>query len=388
MTSPRLRILVVGPPGVDAARAYGGGTGGYTRNMSVYLATLGDGALDLIPFHHSVRGQHRGLANTDPVRMLRDTMAFLIVCLSKRPDAVHVMAQYRGALAREYGQALICRALRIPFGYDVKAGAFASSFEAGSRRYRSLLRRVIASADLLFAEGRDTQAALRAEFGREAVYFPNFVPIEEVPEALPERLARDAIRLLFVGYCYRDKGVFDLVEGARETARAGVALELDLIGAESPDFTAWIDALPDQDGLTVRRHGKRPHEDVLAAMRAADVYAYPTSHPGEGHNNSINEAMMHGLVILTTRQGFLGDVLGGGCAFFLDRVAPASIAAMIGKIASDRAAARQVARAARQRLLEDFTDQAARDRFSNAYGRLLTPGDGAGITLAGTTGAT
>lgn len=365
------RILVVGPPGLSAERVYGGGTGGYTRNMSVYLATLGGKALDLTAFHHSVRGQYRGFGNLGLVRMVRDTTGFLFTCLSKRPDAVHVLAQYRGALVREYGQALICRMLRIPFVYDVKAGAFAKSLELGSPRYRSMLGRLIAATDLLFAEGKKTQEVLKATYGREAVYFPNFVPVDEVPDAVPERLAQDVIRVLFVGYCYREKGVFELVEGTRQAARAGVALELDLIGAESPEFTAWIDALPDQDGLAVHRHGKRPHGDVLAAMKKSDVYAYPTCHPGEGHNNSINEAMMHGLVILTTRQGFLGDVLGDGCAYFLDEVSPDAIAAMIGKIFSDRIAAQQAAHDARQRLLRDFTDTAARARFQAAYLCLL-----------------
>lgn len=374
MSPGRPRILVVGPPGVEAARAYGGGTGGYTRNMSVYLETLGGADVELVAFHHSVRGQARGLAGLGPARMLGDTAGFLRAVMTARPDAVHVLAQYRGALPREWGQALICRALRIPFGYDVKAGAFAASYAGGGRVYRWMLGRVVGAASVVFAEGRATQAVLREAFGREAVYFPNFVPAEEVPETVPARLAGDAIRLLFVGFATRDKGVVELVEGAREAAQAGVVLELDVIGAESPEIAAWLDGLAAVDGLVLRRHGKRPHEAVLAAMREADIYVYPTRHPGEGHNNSINEAMMHGLVIVTTRAGFLGEVLADGAAYFLDKVTPGEIAAALGRIAGDRDGARRVARAARARLREDFTDTAARARFRAAYAGVLPPG--------------
>lgn len=370
MPSP-LCILIVGPPILEASNAYGGGSGGYTRNMSVYLDTLGSKDLELVPYHHSVRGQRRGIANTMPVRMLVDTSSFLYTCLTKRPFAVHILAQYRGALMRELAQSLICRILYIPYGYDVKAGAFVQSFESGTRLYRLMQQGVIVMSSLLFAEGRKTQELLHSRFGRDSVYFPNFVPSSEIPGAIPERLKHDAVRLLFVGYCYRDKGVFELVEGARLAAQGGLILDLDIVGAESEEFSDWFDGLPEQGGLTVRRHGRRSHDEVLAAMQTADVYVYPTSHPGEGHNNSINEAMMHGLVILTTRQGFLGDILGGDCAYFVDRVTADNIACKLREIAMDRDNARRIANKARRRLLDDFTDTLARSRFSNAYSGLL-----------------
>lgn len=347
--------------------------GGYTRNMSVYLAKLGGESLNLKPFYHSVRGQYYGIRNWPPLRMLRDTTAFLFTCLTKRPDAVHVLAQYRGAILRELGQALICRALQIPFGYDVKAGAFASSLETGNWWYRAAVKYVIDTADILFAEGRATQDLLTTVFKREAVYFPNFVPMDEVPSDLPVRLAADTIRVLFVGFCHRDKGVFDLVEGARIAARSGVSLEIDLIGAETAEFTSWIDGLPAEEGFTIRRHGKQPHENVLEAMGTADLYGYLTRHPGEGHNNSINEAMMNGLVILTSRQGFLNDILAGDCALFMDCIDPHTTAAKLCEIADDRTTAREIGQSARRKLLAEYTETTARQRFASAYISILGP---------------
>lgn len=365
------RILVVGPPLTDSNKASGGGTGGYTRNMSVYLARLGCHDLKLTPFYHSVRGQHGMIANTLVVRMFRDTLSFLWTVLTERPDAVHILAQYRSALARELAQVMICRALRVPVGYDVKAGAFAASVAIGTPLYRTLLRRLVSATDLLFAEGRETQRVLRDDFGREALFFPNFVPDDEIPVQVAERLQFASVRLLFVGYAYRGKGIFELVEGARHAARAGMSLELTIIGAEDVEFSTWVSSLSPQEGLVLHRRGKRPHSEVLAAMEMADVYVFPTSHPGEGHSNSINEAMMYGLVILTSRAGFLGDVLNGGAAYFLDRVDPDEIAAKLQHIAAHRDAARAAARTAREKLLAEFTETIARERFSKSYKQLL-----------------
>lgn len=374
MTTQNRRILVVGPPFVNSEKASGGGTGGYTRNMSVYLATLGGDGLDLAPFYHSVRGQHGLVADTLVVRMFRDTLAFLWTVFTERPDAVHILAQYRGALAREFAQVVICRALHIPVGYDVKAGAFVASIANSTPFYRTLLRRLIAGADLVFAEGRETQRVLRDDFGREALFFPNFVPNDDIPLKVAERLRSAVIRLLFVGYAYRGKGIFELVRGVRRAAQAGMSLELTIIGAEDVEFSTWVDALPPQKRLVLHRRGKRPHGDVLAAMEAADVYVFPTDHPGEGHSNSINEAMMYGLVILTSRAGFLVDVLDGGAAYFLDRVDPGEIAAKLQDIAAHRDAARAASRTAREKLLAEFTETIARERFSKVYKQLLDIG--------------
>lgn len=364
-------ILIVGPRSIDSKLAYGGGTGGYTRNLSVYLSTLEGGSLRLRAFRHSVRGEFRGARNLRAARLVLDSTAFFVTCIFKRPSAVHILAQYRGAIFREVVQVLICRLLRIPVGYDVKAGAFVSGWEQGGRVYRAAVRYVINASQLLFVEGKKTQDLLAQEFGRAPLYFPNFVPSKEVPADVPERCAADVIKLLFVGFCCREKGVLELVQGAMLAARTGIKVELNLIGAESQDVDKWLTTLSAHQNMTIIRHGKQPHAKVLAAMQRSDIYVYPTSHAGEGHNNSINEAMMYGLVILTTRQGFLGDILSDNTAFFLDSVDANNVAAGIKAIVEDRSRARKVGIAARNKLLSDYTDDAARSKFVGAYEKLI-----------------
>lgn len=371
MSDAPQKILIVGPALTAGKGAYGGGTGGYTRNLAVYLATLETDTFKLTPFFHSVRGQGGFLSRSLVVRMLRDSVLFLLTCLRHRPSAVHVLAQYRGALPREFVQALICQLLGIAFVYDIKAGAFEHSYRTGNRIYRWMMQTIVRRAALLFAEGKQTVRILRSDFGRDAVHFPNFVATSEIPKDPVTLFSTDTVRLLFVGYCYPDKGAVELVQGACQAAKRGQKLQLDLIGAEAPEFTEWLNGEPLLPDLKINRHGQLPHDRVLAAMRNADIYVYPTRHPGEGHNNSINEAMMNGLIILTTRNGFLGEVLSGECAYFLDAITGHNIAENLHQITTNREKTAAIAGNARAKLLSEFTDSAAKKRFEDAYHSLL-----------------
>jgi glycosyltransferase involved in cell wall biosynthesis len=107
-------------------------------------------------------------------------------------------------------------------------------------------------------------------------------------------------------------------------------------------------------GFTVARLGRLPHSDVLNQMSLNDVYFYPTNHSGEGHNNSINEAMMSFMVIVTTKKGFLESVLGDS-AYFLDKVDDANIYNIVQHILNNKEEAAGKAAKAKKRLTENYT---------------------------------
>ena len=107
-----------------------------------------------------------------------------------------------------------------------------------------------------------------------------------------------------------------------------------------------------------------------------DVFSLPTWHPGEGHPNVINEAMMTGMVILCTRHGFLEDVLPEGGCFFVEPKNPTSIAETIATIAGDPEQARCRATKARERLRIRFTSDAVIPELESIYKRLVDVGAG------------
>lgn len=357
------KVLLFGPAIGSFAGAYGGGTGGYTRNMSQYLRFFRSSAFQIIPCFHTVAGQ--GRVRSFVLRFLIDFFRFLSSMIRVRPAVVHILAQYRTATPREFAAAVWCGIFRTPYIYEVKAGSFSSWYPASGLVFKKMADYCIRHANTVLCEGKPTLDTIFEATGVSGVFFPNFVSIAEIPEEVPEKLTQPTLKVMFIGYAFKEKGIFELVEGCQKVAEK-VAVEVHLIGQEHPEFKEWMDQLVLHPNLKIHRLGKLPHEEVMTHFGRNDVYCYPTRHPGEGHNNSINEAMMHGMVILTAKQGFLETVLED-TAYFLPEVSSAAVAGSLLYIADHRTEARQKAVDTRRRLLDHFTDKHAFDKLEAAY---------------------
>ena len=217
---------------------------------------------------------------------------------------------------------------------------------------------------------------LKKTLNLESFYFPSFVPVNEIPQTVAPKLQNPKIKILFVGFCYEGKGGFELVEGCQLAAQKGLDLELTLVGEEAIEFSQWLDKLDYSHlSLKINRMGRLPHEKVLSIYQEHDIFCMPTRHEGEGHTNSINEAMMMSLVILCTRHGFLELVLGENCAFFLNSCSAEYIAKNLEYIHKNRSLAQEKASAARSKVLELFTSKKVFADLEKYYQYLVKGGN-------------
>lgn len=363
-------ILLVGPAvGKDLAGAYGGGTGGYTRKMQLYLQYFRSAAFEQKPCFHTVRGQSYPLGRVG--RLFIDLYRFLR-CLRSQPIAgVHLLGQYRGALLREYAMAQLSRWFGIPYLYEIKAGVFIDWYENTHMLNQLLMRQMLKHASQILAQGQPYVDFLKERWNLQAIYFPNFVPGAELGPISTELFSSRQLRILFVGYAIREKGVFELVTACRELA-ASFPIQLTLIGQENDEFSTWADQLTEHPAFELCRRGKLPHAEVLAAFGKHDIYCYPTRHKGEGHNNTINEAMMNGLVVVTTTQGFLGSIIGTDRGYLLEESSVAAIKATVIDVMSDQETARKKADRARQYLEANFLDKVAFAKLETGYRKMTS----------------
>lgn len=368
-----IRVLVFGPPFSQSLdRGSGGGIGGYTRNMEVYLHHLGSETVQLTPLFHTVRGQFTGFKALFPVRLAIELWRAIFAIIRHRPHVVHCLARYREAIPREYLLATLCWMFRVPLVYDVKAGAFIDAYNHNGRTYRFLVDRVVARSAALLVEGQAYLPFIREKFGLEATYFPNFVPDAEVPECVPERLTGQLLRVLFVGFCHPDKGVYEVVNGCRKLAEQGIAIRLTMIGSEAPEFTTFFESLPPLAGFTCARLGRQDHAHVRASMLLHDVFCFPSQHAGEGHSNAITEAMMSGMVIASSRVGFLEAVIEDRGGYFFENHSVDSVAATLLEIRTNPQQARERAQFAHEKVREYFTASVARARIGQVYHSVLS----------------
>ena len=125
------------------------------------------------------------------------------------------------------------------------------------------------------------------------------VPAASVdPQASP-----GALRVLFVGGLSQRKGIADLFEAV---AILGAHVELTVIGRKPAE-----DCVPLDSALAQHRWIESlPREQILAEMRAHDVFVFPSLF--EGFGLVITEALSQGLPVITTSHTCGPDILAEG----------------------------------------------------------------------------
>jgi glycosyltransferase involved in cell wall biosynthesis len=357
MNTNKYKILLCGPELNNGKASYGGGVGGYTRNMAVYLNYFKSNLFVVTPCFQTIREANKLGFLQLPVRLLVDINSFIAKLISEKPRAIHIMAQYRGAMPREFLITILASLFNKPVIYDIKAGQFMAFYGSANFLNKFMINYVLKRSAVILAEGEIYLSFINSITKTlKTYYFPNFVPSEEVPAFSKSKLTSKTLNILFVGYCYEGKGVYELIEGLNIAAASGQEIILTIIGDEDNEFKNWLNNLPLNINLKVHRLGKQPHEIVLQQMADNDVYVYPSKHLGEGHNNSINEAMMNNMVIVSSKAGFLEAILKGD-AYLLDKVEANSISENILHIINNKHEALQKADSLKKRLINNFTSE-------------------------------
>ena len=345
--------------------------GGYARANELTASSFLDDEFGLRRLPITVPGSGgflRRLA-TDLLRTWR--------CLRETDAPIfHMTAQKGRGTYREWAQFRMARRAGRRFVMDVRAGAFAQEFPLEPRHRRRMLTTMIHGADAITVEGRPFVAWIEREFGRRALWLPNFVQLrhKEVysrAPLLPPGPA-ETHRLIFTGRVVPDKGLEELLHACGRLVRDGLALRLDLIGPAEPAYEATLRSLAEAvvpGRVTI--HGRMEHDVLMEALTHAHVFVFPTRWWGEGHSNAVNEAMQVGLPVVTTDQGFLADVVTPECGAIVPRSDPEALAAALASLLGDWDRLRRCGDAAYERVYREFSDVVVLGRLAALYRELL-----------------
>jgi glycosyltransferase involved in cell wall biosynthesis len=361
----RNAIVLCGPSAELGTQGYGGGKGGYVRNVAALLAHFSSGDVKMLLSPYSTRRYSRSWKFLLPFRLIADLGVF--ASNIRRGGAVHVMMTYGLAIYREFGMSVIAAAFRRPLILDIRGGSFVLWLQSASRLQRALAHWVLAHAEVILGQGVAVVNYLKPRYGGTVHHFPNFIQSGYLPAAVQPRLEQRELRVIFVGYCYEGKGVFELVAGCARAAREGLLMHLTLIGAESPEFRAFLDGYAVPPGLIISRCGARDFDDVQAALASHDIFGFPTRHAGEGHPNVLTEAMAHALAIVTTRHGFISELLDESSAYFLDSGSADEVAARLLHIDAHRNEARRKGDNARLTVQDRFMESRVLGQLREHY---------------------
>jgi glycosyltransferase involved in cell wall biosynthesis len=347
-------VVLCGPLPDLGPSAYGGGKGGYVRNVTALLGHFASGGPHMILSPYSARHSSPFWRVLLPLRLAADLGGFARHVRSG--GVVHLMMTYGLAIYREFGIAVMAAVCDRPLVLDIRGGSFVPWLESTTGLHRAMAHWILRNAAVILAQGLAVVRYLQPRYGTKVHHFPNFIEAVYVPSTVPDRCLQPELAIAFVGYCYAGKGVFELIDAVVMAVMRGVRIHLTLIGAESPDFKANLDRRVLPKGLVLERCGTLDFPQVQRRLEQQDILCLPTRHAGEGHPNVITEAMAHGLVIVTTCHGFIPELLDPTAAYFVDPMTAENLAEVLVGIDGHRDDARQKARRVRAILEERYTE--------------------------------
>jgi len=164
----------------------------------------------------------------------------------------------------------------------------------------------------------------------------------------------DGPLVLFIGALAYDKGAIHLVEAMQRLWRAGHPGTLVLIGAPLTHFEAFYARLPQSDRARIRFLPYAPESVKRDALAAADVFVLPSRTDSFGI--VFLEAWCYGVPVIGARAGGIPDVITDGSDGLLVRFGDvAGLAQAIRSILDDRALARRLGAAGREKTLRSLT---------------------------------
>jgi glycosyltransferase involved in cell wall biosynthesis len=191
----------------------------------------------------------------------------------------------------------------------------------------------------------------------------NWTATRELLQLGAQRMARqDAIvRLLFLGWLDREKGVFELIEACRRLAGSR-RFTLEIAGEGNASVEVRTLVARHNLGEVVRFCGWVRGEELLLALRAADVLVLPSW--AEGLPNAMIEAMSARLAIVVSAVGAIPEIITDRRSGMLVEARNAdSLTRALDEVIVDVELREDLAREAYQIAMRDFEVETAVDRL-------------------------
>ena len=199
------------------------------------------------------------------------------------------------------------------------------------------------------------------------VSFAGTEPAERAPVRAEVGAGDDDLVLISVGRLTQEKGHRDLAEALSQLPRAVAGRLVLVVVGDGPDATEIEDAYRGVTGLRVVMLGQRL--DVPRLLSGADVFVFPTWH--ENLSNALIEAMAAGLPVVATRVGGNTEVVEGGGGILVEAHAPAELSTSIVRVAEDASLRAELARAAKDNALSNYSLDAMVESADAIYLEML-----------------
>ncbi len=142
-----------------------------------------------------------------------------------------------------------------------------------------------------------------------------------------------------------------------------------MVVGEGPELTA-LRSLAESLGVADRVRFEGARQDVVAYLRAADIFVLPSR--SEGLSNALLEAMACGLACVATPVSGTAELLADRRGVLVPPGDVAAWAGALGPLSADAAARSEIGARAAAHVRATFSIEATADKLVAAYERVLS----------------
>jgi glycosyltransferase involved in cell wall biosynthesis len=288
-----------------------------------------------------------------------------------RIAVLHVNVSERGSFLRKGPLVALGRLFRTPVVLHCHGADLVEHARSVGRLRRRLIEATFASADRVLVLGGYWQEFVTQELGlpmAKVEILWNAVPDPGPPTPRP---AGAPVEILFLGRLGERKGVPELLEALADPRLRGLRWNATLAGDGPVDrYRAVVAAL----GLRerVRLTGWVDEAEAKRRLAAADLLVLPSRN--EGLPMAILEAMSHGIPVVTTPVGAIGDaVRDGENGLLVEPGDPQALATALVRLVGSAPLRRSLGIRGRDRFLADFSLEAHVARLRGIYAGVAAP---------------
>ena len=216
-------------------------------------------------------------------------------------DVLHICTSAQYALIKDYLMIVIARHYHVKTIVHFRFGRIPELLK--SNNWESwLLRKVARKADFLIPIDRMSYESLLVNGFTNVENVPNPISPEVLSIIESSAIIKENRYVLFVGQCYKAKGIFELIDACKTIDD----IKVRFIGSISEETKKEMKKrIPENSKMEII--GEMPYNDVIKEMLKCNVFVLPTY--TEGFPNVILESMACGCPIVTTNVGAIPEML-------------------------------------------------------------------------------
>lgn len=365
----RSRILIVGPMPPPYA--------GWAHGVSSLMRPPFDAAFEMIPFDTNFRSGARRLSSRSGqmANAARQILGFGTAARRANADFGIIFSGPGGSSWRDLVLLRNCHRMGLPVLVRFIGGLITRKIAELPRPLRAAVLATLAPARAFLVETHDMVDELATVLPGARVYrIPNFIHAEDLRATVPGADGDISPGVGYLGNMTATKGV-EVVLNAVDQVCDQRAVAFHFIGGERESgyldrFRAMAAGLRHASAVHVHGQLSRDEAHRLLATQC-QVFAFPSSWPGEGQPAALVEAMGMGLVPVATRWRGIADIVRHDAnGLLIDSPDPDQLAVGLLNLFSDAARLQRMSRAAQETIRAEYEAGAALGQFQRIFEEL------------------